>query len=233
VLTIGVEEEYQIVDAQSGALAPDGSRLLHALKGKASEQSANELFLSQIEIGTPVCHTLSEVREQIVRLRRAVIKAAQAHGDLLLASSTHPFAEPTEQRVTPKPRYLDLAENYQQLAREHLICGCHVHVSVHDRELAIEVMNRARGWLAPILALSANSPFWAGEDTGYASFAPKCGVAGRWRAVRNFSRHGPNTMRWCEPCSKPAAFPTKPISTGTCVPSTDSTPWSSAPPMWG
>ena len=178
MFTIGVEEEYQIVDAQTRALKPHGSRLLHALPDDVEEQAANELFLSQIEIGTPVCQTLGEVREQIVRLRRGVIETAQARGLKILASSTHPFSRSDEQTVTPKPRYLDMAEDYQQLAREHLICGCHVHIGINDRELAIDVMNRARGWMAPLIALVANSPFWQGDDTGYASFRTE--VWRRW-----------------------------------------------------
>ncbi len=170
MFTIGVEEEYQIVNAQTRALEPRGSRLLHALPDDVEEQAANELFLSQIEIGTPVCNTLNEVREQIVRLRRGVIETAEKHGLKILATSTHPFSRADEQEITPKSRYLDMAQDYQQIAREHMICGCHVHVGIGDHELAIDVMNRARGWLASLVALAANSPFWQGDDTGYASF---------------------------------------------------------------
>ncbi len=169
-LTIGVEEEYQIVDAKTRDLKPRGSHILHALSGAAEEQTSNELFLSQIEIGTPVCSTLSQVREQIIRLRRAVIEEAEKGGDKILAASTHPFAHWQDQELTPKSRYLDMGDFYQQLAREHLICGCHVHVGIGDREMAIQIMNRARGWLSPLIALTANSPFWIGDDTGYASY---------------------------------------------------------------
>lgn len=178
MFTIGVEEEYQIVDAQTRALKSRGSRVLHALPDDVEEQASNELFLSQIEIGTPVCQTLGEVREHLVRLRRGVIETAEARGLKILASSTHPFSRADEQTVTPKARYLDMAEDYQQLAREHMICGCHVHVGLGHRELAIEVMNRARGWMAPLVALAANSPFWQGDDTGYASFRTE--VWRRW-----------------------------------------------------
>ena len=170
MFTIGVEEEYQLVDAQTRELKPRGSRVLHALPDDVESQASNELFLSQIEVATQVCATLGEVRAQLSSLRKSVIEAARAQNCLLLASSTHPFSRTDEQIVTPKSRYLDMAENYQQLAREHLICGCHVHVGIADREMAIEVMNRARGWLAPLVALAANSPFWQGDDTGYASF---------------------------------------------------------------
>jgi carboxylate-amine ligase len=176
--TIGVEEEYQIVDAQTRALKPRGSRLLHQLPGEIEEQAANELFSSQIEIGTTICNSLSDIRGELARLRGAVIKTAQQNGDLILASSTHPFAMPQNEQITPKARYLNMAEDYQYLAREFLICGCHVHIGISDQEMAIEVMNRARGWLAPLVALAANSPFWQGEETGYASFRTE--VWRRW-----------------------------------------------------
>lgn len=177
-LSLGVEEEYQIVDAKTRALKPRGSHILHALPEKVEQQTANEFFLSQIEIGTPVCNTLSEVREQIIRLRRAVIEEAERDGDKILAASTHPFSHWQDQEVTPKSRYFDLSDFYQQLAREHLICGCHVHVGMNDRELTIQTMNRARGWLSPLIALTANSPFWIGDDTGYASYRTE--VWRRW-----------------------------------------------------
>jgi carboxylate-amine ligase len=178
MFTIGVEEEYQIVDAQTRALKQRGSRVLHALPDDVEEQASNELFLSQIEIGTPICQTLGEVREHLTHLRRGVIETAEARGLKILASGTHPFSRADEQTITPKSRYLDLAEDFQQLAREHMICGCHVHVGLAHRELAIEVMNRARGWMAPLIALAANSPFWQGDDTGYASFRTE--VWRRW-----------------------------------------------------
>jgi carboxylate-amine ligase len=105
-----------------------------------------------------------------VRLRREVIAAAENQGNKIGAAGTHPFSHWEDQRVTPKARYVGIEQEYQQLAREQLIFGCHVHVGISDREAAIEVMNRSRPWLATLLALSANSPFWLGADTGYSSF---------------------------------------------------------------
>jgi carboxylate-amine ligase len=129
-----------------------------------------ELYLSQREIGTPICRTLTEVRAELVRLRREVISAAEQEGSRIAAAGTHPFSHWGEQKITPKERYREISEGYKQLAREQLIFGCHVHVGINDREAAIEVMNRSRPWLAVLLALSANSPYWLGADTGYASF---------------------------------------------------------------
>jgi carboxylate-amine ligase len=168
--TIGVEEEYQIIDAQTRELHSRGARILLKAQEAVGEQAQSELYLSQIEIGTSICHTLREVRAEIGRLRGEVIAAAEKGGDRIAAAGTHPYSHWEDQQVTPKARYIGIAQDYQQLAREQLIFGCHVHVGIKDREVAIQVMNRTRPWLALMLALAANSPFWLGADTGYASF---------------------------------------------------------------
>lgn len=176
--TLGVEEEYQIVDARTRQLRPRAKKIMPQAERELGENVQHELQLSQIEIATPVCKTLAEVRAELVRSRRAVIKAAGKDGDKIAAAGTHPFSEWEAQAITPKDRYLDMARDYQQIARELVIFGCHVHVSLADAELGVAVMNRARVWLAPLLALSANSPFWLGADTGYASFRTE--MWGRW-----------------------------------------------------
>jgi carboxylate-amine ligase len=168
--TIGVEEEYQLIDPVTRGLRPHAERVLPAAQEAVGDEVRPELQLSQLEAVTPVCHTLADVRAELVRLRRAVIAAAARDGGRVAAAGTHPFSHWREQPITPKARYQGLAADYQQLVRELVIFGCHVHVGLGDREAAIRVMNRARPWLAPLLALAANSPFWLGADTGYASF---------------------------------------------------------------
>jgi carboxylate-amine ligase len=168
--TIGVEEEYQIVSPETRELHSRGARILLRAQDAVGEQAQSELYLSQIEIGTPICRSLAEVRAEITRLRGEVIAAAEKGGDRIAAAGTHPFSHWEDQQVTPKARYIGIAQDYQQLAREQLIFGCHVHVGIDDREAAVQVMNRTRPWLAVMLALAANSPFWLGADTGYASF---------------------------------------------------------------
>jgi carboxylate-amine ligase len=170
LFTLGVEEEYQIIDPQTRALKARVARVLPAAQDEVGQSVQPELFQSQIEIGTPICQDLTEVRSELSRLRRAIIEAAQSDGDVIAASSTHPFSTPAEQLLTPKARYFGIAQDYQQIARMNLIWGCHVHIGIGDRETTIQIMNRARGWLPLLVALSANSPFWMGEDTGYASF---------------------------------------------------------------
>jgi carboxylate-amine ligase len=176
--TIGVEEEYLLVDRETLALRPRGERVHDAAEPELGEQVALELNLSQLEVGTAVCKTLAEARDELVRLRTSVISAAAEEDTAVVASGTHPFSEWLGQVTTPKPRYQRLEDDYQQLAREQLICGCHVHVCIPDAEEAIQIMNAVRPWLAVVMALSANSPFWQGVDTGYASYRGQ--LFGRW-----------------------------------------------------
>ena len=168
--TLGVEEEYQIVNAETRELRPDAKRVLPRAQQTLGDEVTNELYQSQIEIATPICQTLSDVRADLKRSRAVVIEAARRNGDRIAASGTHPFSHWDAQQVTPKDRYRGIAADYGQIGRELVIFGCHVHVGLHDREIAVQVMNRVRVWLAPLLALSTNSPFWVGDDTGYGSF---------------------------------------------------------------
>jgi carboxylate-amine ligase len=168
--TIGVEEEYQIIDRETRELHSRSTRVLEKARAAVGSEVTSELYLSQIEIGTPVCRMLEEVRRELARLRAEVIAAAEKSDNGIAAAGTHPFSHWEDQQITPKARYIGIAQDYQQLAREQLIFGCHIHVGVSDREAAIAVMNRARPWLAVMLALAANSPFWLGVDTGYSSF---------------------------------------------------------------
>ena len=168
--TIGVEEEYQIVSRETRELRPRALSILPGAREAVGESVTPELYLSQIEIGTSVCATLAEARDELTHLRREIITAAGRDGHFIAAAGTHPFSHWEDQTLTPRQRYRGIAEEYEQLAREQLIFGCHVHVGINDREAAIHVMNRARLCLAPLLALAANSPYWLGWDTGYASF---------------------------------------------------------------
>ncbi|MDQ3910663.1 MAG: glutamate--cysteine ligase [Actinomycetota bacterium] len=169
--TLGVEEEYQIIDPETRGLSPSGEAVLRRAQHTLGEDHvAPELRASQIEAMTPVCRTLAEVRAELLRLRRGVIGAAAEEGCRIAAASTHPFSHWREQPITPGERYQRILQRERRMAEEQVVFGFHVHVGLEDREAAIEVMNRARVWLAPLLALSANSPFWLDDDTGYASY---------------------------------------------------------------
>src|SRR2546427_3797240 len=167
---IGVEEEYFLIDPVTRALAPAIERVLPRAKAIAGDSVATEMHQVQIEIGTDVCWTLAEIRAEVARLRTAVASAAVSAGTMIAASGTHPFSDWRASDLTPKEPYLRLGRDYGQIAREQLVCGCHVHVGMPGQEATIEILNRARPWLSPLRALAVNSPFWAGSDTGYASY---------------------------------------------------------------
>lgn len=168
--SFGVEEEYQIIDPVTCELSSNGEAILQAARLALGKSVQPEIHLSQIEVATDVCLTLEQVRHELQRLRREVMVAAARSEKLVIAAGTHPFSHWSGQTITPQDRYLELERDYQQLAREQSIFGCHVHVGLSDRQTALHVMNHIRLWLSPLLALSANSPFWWGTDTGYASF---------------------------------------------------------------
>ncbi len=176
--TIGVEEEFHVVDGESLALRSAVRAVLAPANKILGEQVHPELLEPQIEVETRVCASLDDVRIELNRLRSGLSTAARSQGMGIMASGTHPFSTWQDHGVTPKPRYERLADDYRQLAREQLVCACHVHVGVPDADDAVRIMDRTRPWLAVLLALCANSPFWEGEDTGYASF--RIPVFSRW-----------------------------------------------------
>ncbi len=177
--TIGVEEEFCVVDGRTGELRPLADRVLPEARRLLGDQVDAELHLSQIETGTSVCAGLAEVRAELVRLRRGLQEAASRVGCVVLSTGTHPTATLGDSEVNPgKARYRHLEQEFQAVAREQLVNGCHVHVGIADRDLAVQVLNRTRPWLAIVAALAANSPFWAGADSGYASYRTE--VWTRW-----------------------------------------------------
>ncbi len=178
--TLGVEEEFFLVDPVTRRPVPAAADVLPGARALAGgdDEVQPELLQSQIEIGTSVCHTLDEIRAELGRLRVSVSEAAAAVGCGIAAMGSHPFASHEGSPVTPKPAYLRLEHDYRLVTSEQQVCGCHVHVGVADPEMAIQVVNEARPWLPVLLALSANSPFWQGRDSGYASFRTE--VWQRW-----------------------------------------------------
>lgn len=169
-VTLGAEEEFQLIDITTGELRQVNVAVLDIAEAAMGGTVHGELLRSQIEVSTPVCGSLDELDRELRSLRRHLSAAASSLGCRLGAAATHPAARWEAQEVTPKDRYLGLVDAYQQVARELLIFGCHVHVGIDDLELRIDVMNRVRVGLPVLLALSANSPFWAGGDTGFASY---------------------------------------------------------------
>jgi glutamate---cysteine ligase / carboxylate-amine ligase len=173
--TLGIEEEFQIIDPVTYALSSDAAQIIPPIREVLGTTIQHELMLSQIEVATPVCHSLAQARVALTHQRHTIIECARQAGKRIAAAGTHPFSRWYDQLITPKKRYEALVEDYGQLIEEQVIFGCHVHVGLKNREIALQVMNRTRIWLPLLLALSANSPFWHGRYTSYASFR-----TGRW-----------------------------------------------------
>ncbi|HZD53287.1 MAG TPA: carboxylate-amine ligase [Woeseiaceae bacterium] len=195
--TIGVEEEYLLVDRKTRALIVDPPKsLIGECQERIGGQVTSELLRSQIEVGTGVCRTVQEVRADLARLRRGIIDVAARHGLAPIAASTHPFSHWSEQKQTPKERYDVLTAEMQAAARRLLICGMHVHVGISDDELRIDLMNQLSYFLPHLLALSCSSPFWDGHDTGLKSYRltifdalPRSGLPERFQSYAEYQRH--------------------------------------------
>ena len=169
--TIGIEEEYLLVDPETRNLAEDPpATILEKCRKRVGDQVTPEFLRSQIEVGTKVCTSISEAREELRSLRRCIREVAEDHGLAMIAASTHPFADWDLQKHTEKDRYNILAQSLQTVARRLLICGMHVHVGIEDDDLRIDLMNQVSYFLPHLLALSTSAPFWRGHETGLKSY---------------------------------------------------------------
>ena len=168
--TLGIEEEYLLVDAETGDLAPAPDALMTDCKADLGDQVSPEFLRCQIEIGTPVAPDIRTAREHLRHLRATVARHAARHGLAPISASCHPFADWRDQDHTDKDRYNQLSRDMGGVARRMLICGMHVHVGIPEQAQRIDLMNQFTYFLPHLLALSASSPFWQGEDTGLASY---------------------------------------------------------------
>ena len=168
-LTVGIEEEFQIVD-QSGQLKSHIGTLLAAGKSSLGEQLKPEMLQSVVEVTTRICAGMDEARAEILRLRGTLAALLQPAGLRIASAGTHPFSHWQEQQITELERYKLLEEELQDVVRELLIFGLHVHIGIPDREVRIEIMNEARYFLPHLLALSTSSPFWLTRATGLKSY---------------------------------------------------------------
>ncbi|MDA7989848.1 MAG: carboxylate-amine ligase [Gammaproteobacteria bacterium] len=195
--TIGIEEEYMLVNPDGGDLARKVPRaLMPAMRKRLGKAVSPEFLQAQVEIGTPVCKSAGEARRALAELRGEVAEVAAAHDLAIIAASTHPFADALDQHITRKERYRMLAEDLQAVVRRLLISGMHVHVGVEDDDLRIDLMNQASYILPHLLALSTSSPFWNGLDTGLKSYRlsvwnelPRTGLPHPFDTFSDFERH--------------------------------------------
>ena len=181
-LTLGIEEEYQIIDPQTRELRSYITQILEEGRLILREQLKPELHQSIVEVGSSVCQTPAELRTELVRLRRAIMELAGKNGLKIAAAGTHPFSSWMEQDITPMERYAGVKQDMQELAQRLLIFGTHVHVGIEDREFLIDAMNVVRYLLPHMLCLASSSPFWMGRNTGLKSY--------RSIIFRNFPRSG-------------------------------------------
>lgn len=195
--TIGIEEEYLLVDPESRDLLRDPpDSLMKQCEEVLGPQVGHEFLRAQVEVGTKVSKTVAEAREDLVMLRRGLRDVAERNGIAYIAASTHPFADWAEQQVTDKARYQMLANDLQVVARRLVICGMHVHVGVEDPEMRLDLMNQVTYFLPHLLALSTSSPFWHGVETGLKSYRmsvfyslPRTGPPEHFSSWGEYERH--------------------------------------------
>jgi carboxylate-amine ligase len=196
-LTLGLEEEYLLVDRETGAVAAEPpDELFAALHERTAGRAFPEFLRAQVEVATPVCRDVGEARVELSGLRRAVIEEAARYGLAPIAASSHPFSLTSKQKRTDKERYVALLEEMQGAARRMMICGLHVHVGIEDDDLRIDLMNQLTYFLPHLLSLSCSSPFWEGERTGLMSFrlmifngVPRTGLPEQFSSWGEYRRH--------------------------------------------
>jgi len=171
--TLGIEEEFAIVDPQTRELRSHIQEILEGGKIMLKEQIKPEMHQSVVELGTEVCDSIEHARAHVIELRSKLAELAGGSGLKIASVGTHPFSHWRDQLITEGERYREIVKDMQQLARANLIFGLHVHVGIPDRDSAIHVMNQARYFLPHIYALSVNSPFWVGQDTGLKGYRLK------------------------------------------------------------
>ncbi|HEX3741194.1 MAG TPA: carboxylate-amine ligase [Terriglobales bacterium] len=172
--TIGIEEEYQTIDPETRDLRSHiQAELLEKGKMALQERVKAEMHQSVVEVGTGICKNIKEAKAEVKELRRHIVKLGRDNGLKVASAATHPFSDWRTQEIHPDVRYKILVEDMQLVARANLIFGLHVHIGIEDRETAIHMMNHARYFVPHILALSTNSPFWLGMNTGLKSYRCK------------------------------------------------------------
>lgn len=195
--TIGIEEEYLVVDRETRDLVKAPPQEMWDRLGEVLGSKVTHEFLkAQIEVATKVCSNVSEAKTDLVALRLGLSEVVNEYGAAIIAASTHPFAHWSQQETTDLPRYMQLQADFQQLARQLVICGMHVHVGIDDPHLRIDLMNQVRYMLPHLLALSASSPFWDGVNTGLLAYRlvifqnlPRTGLPEEFDSWSEFERY--------------------------------------------
>jgi len=195
-LTIGIEEEYQIVDPETGELTSYITEFLEKGTMLFRDQLKPEFLQSQVEVGSKVCKNIQEASEEIRRLRSMLSEIAETNNRRIIAAGTHPFSHWRDQIVTDEERYIGLYDSMKYVAKRLLIFGMHIHVGIKDRDLRIDIMNQIRYFMPHVLTLSTSSPFWRGQDTGFKSYRnivfedlPRTGIPERFNSALEYDQY--------------------------------------------
>jgi glutamate---cysteine ligase / carboxylate-amine ligase len=194
--TIGIEEEFQVIDPETRQLRSHMHQIVEGGKVILKEQVKAEMHQSVVEVGTNICHNIGQAKAEVIYLRKMVAELAAKQGLCIAASGTHPFSLWQEQLITDNPRYHEIVNELQDAARSNLIFGLHVHIGISNREQGIKLMNSARYFLPHIFALSTNSPFWQGRNTGFKSYRvkvfdkfPRTGIPDFYASAEEYDRY--------------------------------------------
>jgi carboxylate-amine ligase len=194
--TLGIEEEFQVVDPETRGLRSHIQEMFAEGEKRLKEEIKREMHDPVIEVGTPICANIAEARREVIRLRGEIIALVRQNGLRIAAAGSHPITHWKDVAITDSPRYEQLVYELQMLARANLIFGLHVHVAVEDHETRIQIMNAARYFLPHVFALSVNSPFWCGQNTGWKSYRakvferfPRTGLPDNFRTAGDYDEY--------------------------------------------
>ncbi|MCL8009278.1 carboxylate-amine ligase [Gelidibacter japonicus] len=194
--TLGIEEEYQVICPDTRELISHDQQIVSKAEKILNDQVKAEMHQAVVEVGTNICQDIHEAREDLTHLRKSVSDIANSLGFKIGAAGTHPFTKWQTQLITPNPRYDEIIQEMQDTARSNLIFGLHVHVGIEDKQLALHLTNAMRYFLPHVYALSTNSPFWEGRNTGFKSFRskvfdkfPRTGIPGVFQTVGEYEHY--------------------------------------------
>ena len=194
--TIGVEEEFMVIDPVTRELKSHEQKIVDGAQRIHEDQVKAEMHQAVVEVGTHICRNTEEARKEVSKLRLTVAQLAGDMGLRIGAAGTHPFSHWQYQLITEHPRYNEIVDELQEAARSNLIFGLHVHVGIQSREMAIHIANQVRYFLPHVFAMSANSPFWEGRNTGYKSFRtkvfdkfPRTGIPDAFSSIEEYDNY--------------------------------------------
>lgn len=200
--TLGIEEEFQVVDPETRLLKSHIQEMFTEGEKRLKDEIKREMHDPVIEVGTPICRDIAEARYQITRLRREIINLTRENGLCIAAAGTHPISHWAQVPITQNERYDQIVYELQMLARANLIFGLHVHVAVEDLHVRIEILNAVRYFLPHIFALSVNSPFWCGQNTGWKSYRakvferfPRTGIPDHFNTLADYDEYVDTLVR--------------------------------------